>query len=215
VILELTADRAGAVRDWACFAVGAQSLVDGEAVRHALATRLRDRHQACRAEAVLGLARRRDDRAVTPCLQALRRRSVGQLYVEAAAYLANSKLQPALEELRSAGWNFSPGLLDAALERCDPDRQAAADGNRRAAFVKFEKRLRRTRSGYQDLAVVLSVDPEDYFRPTQLTIGPGASPDQHATWDWDNLLARAGNDPARAAELVLVDMPLADIGAHE
>jgi len=157
VIIELTSDRVGAVRDWACFSVGAQSLVDGAAVRDALAARLRDRHYACRAQAVLGLARRRDERAITPCLEALGRHSVGQLYVEAAAYLASPRLQPVLEDLRAVGWNWSPELLDAALERCDPDRRAAADGDRRATFAKFEKRIRRIRSEYLDLRVVLAV----------------------------------------------------------
>lgn len=74
VLLKLTRDRVGAVRDWACFSLG-NSEQDSPALRDAFVERLRDRHVNARVEAIAALARRDDQRAVEPLLELLRRRS--------------------------------------------------------------------------------------------------------------------------------------------
>jgi HEAT repeat protein len=74
VLLKLTRDRVGAVRDWACFSLG-NSEQDSPALRDAFVERLRDRHVNARIEAIAALARRDDLRAIETILEILRRRS--------------------------------------------------------------------------------------------------------------------------------------------
>ena len=52
------------VRNWATFGIGQQSETDTDEIRQALAERLTDDHPDARYEAVVGLGRRRDDRAL-------------------------------------------------------------------------------------------------------------------------------------------------------
>ncbi len=74
ILLELSRDRVGAVRDWACFSLG-NSVQDSPELRDAFVERLRDRHVDTRVEAIAALARRNDRRAIEPLLEILRRRS--------------------------------------------------------------------------------------------------------------------------------------------
>jgi HEAT repeat protein len=74
VLLELSRDRVGAVRDWACFSLG-NSVQDSPELRDAFVERLGDRHVNTRVEAIAALARRNDRRATEPLLEILRRRS--------------------------------------------------------------------------------------------------------------------------------------------
>jgi HEAT repeat protein len=67
-LIALSADEDGDVRDWATFSLGVQIDRDSGEVREALAARLGDRHGDTHAEAVRGLARRRDERALEAAL---------------------------------------------------------------------------------------------------------------------------------------------------
>lgn len=69
-LIELSGDEDGDVRDWATFSLGVQIERDTEDVREALAARLGDTYGDTRAEAVRGLARRRDERALDAALAA-------------------------------------------------------------------------------------------------------------------------------------------------
>jgi HEAT repeat protein len=69
-LIDLSADEDGDVRDWATFSLGVQIERDTEDVREALAARLGDPYGDTRAEAVRGLARRRDERALEAVLSA-------------------------------------------------------------------------------------------------------------------------------------------------
>jgi HEAT repeat protein len=66
----LSGDEDGDVRDWATFSLGVQIDRDTADVREALAARLGDEHGDTHAEAVRGLARRRDERALGAALEA-------------------------------------------------------------------------------------------------------------------------------------------------
>lgn len=68
-LLSLMTDVDADVRDWATFAIGSQSDFDSPAIRAALSNNLRDEDADVRFEAVCGLGRRRDLRAI-PYLQA-------------------------------------------------------------------------------------------------------------------------------------------------
>jgi methionyl-tRNA formyltransferase len=65
-LIELSADDASGVRDWATFALGTLAQGDGADLRDALAARLDDPDDDTRLEAVHGLAVRGDARAVAP-----------------------------------------------------------------------------------------------------------------------------------------------------
>ncbi len=83
-LITLSADRSAEVRDWACFALGTLLDCDGDAIREALAARLDDPCDDTRCEAVLGLARRGDERGLQPLRRALDGDSVLTLRVDSA-----------------------------------------------------------------------------------------------------------------------------------
>ena len=129
-LLELMRDPHHEVRDWATFTVAARD-DDGEEVRQALLARASDRDFDARSEALWGLARRRDARAIPLLIEAIGSDEVGELYVEAAAYLARPELVAPLEAL-SEWWDADPSLLAEALRRC---RSEPGTGGRTWEFV--------------------------------------------------------------------------------
>jgi hypothetical protein len=117
-LVALSADPDGSVRDWGTFALGSMFEIESVAIEDALIARLNDEHVDCREEAIVGLAERRDARALEPTRLALEAESVGRLAVEAAVHLGDPTLLPALRELRE-WWDVDPGLLEQAIERCE------------------------------------------------------------------------------------------------
>ena len=129
-LITLTADVDPDVRDWATFGLGTQSTLDSDAIRDALADRLEDVDGGVtRFEAVIGLARRGDERA----LAALRRRFDDEtatgthlMDLEAAGELADPTLLPALRRLAES-WASDDvdddphdEALAYAIERSEP-----------------------------------------------------------------------------------------------
>lgn len=109
--------------DWATFGLGSQTEIDRPEVREALLRRVDDPFPDAQQEAVLGLARRRDPRALPLVERDLSADDVGRLPVEAAAYLADARLLLPLRSLRD-WWDLDPPLLEEALAACDPTRRA-------------------------------------------------------------------------------------------
>jgi HEAT repeat protein len=105
-LIELSADPSRGVRDWATFGLGSQTDLDTPQLRAALAARLNDPDLTTRGEAMVGLARRKDERVLGPLTEALRpdhfRRydSCEDLVLEAAEELADPRLVPALRRLQ-------------------------------------------------------------------------------------------------------------------
>jgi HEAT repeat protein len=120
-LIALSADPDGETRDWATFGLG--SLFEDEdtdAIRTALAARLDDPDGDTSGEALLGLALRRDPRAL-PVLLARLDDDPGNLIVEAAAALGAPEALPALQRLKREGWQLDeprPSVLDDALRAC-------------------------------------------------------------------------------------------------
>ncbi|MBN2196110.1 MAG: HEAT repeat domain-containing protein [Polyangiaceae bacterium] len=126
-LIQLSGDEVADVRNWATFGLnthlgepGADDFVDSEAIRDALAARLDDPHDETRAEAVEGLARRRDPRALPVLLLELERVPEWHHYIEAAEALGDPSLYPAL--LRISELEEPPFDVTAALEACRPGR---------------------------------------------------------------------------------------------
>lgn len=121
-LIRLSEDADGDVRDWATFALGSQLDEDTPAIREALLRRLDDTDPTARGEAMVGLARRKDERVIAALLNELtpeRMRMLEErpdLPIEAAAELGDPRLLPALLHLRESGWEDRH--LDAAVERC-------------------------------------------------------------------------------------------------
>lgn len=84
VLLELTRDADEDVRDWATFGLGSVCEVDTPELRNALAERLNDPLTDVADEALAGLARRRDPRALPPLIARLQQPDVDELMLQAA-----------------------------------------------------------------------------------------------------------------------------------
>jgi HEAT repeat protein len=117
-LVRMTLDSEAHVRDWAVFGLGTILDVDTSAVRDALAERLADPDDDTRGEALVGLARRKDQRVVSALLAELSSGEVGTLAIEAAELIAAPELQPHLLSLRE-WWDIDCELLDRAIRACD------------------------------------------------------------------------------------------------
>jgi HEAT repeat protein len=122
-LIKLSGDCEPEVRDWATFGLGTILAEDGPDVRAALLARAEDTNHPTRAEALFGLAVRRDPRAVPHLIRALQSPSVAGLELDAAAEAGDPRLLPALWALQRAG------IVDAlrvrrAIDRCSGHRQA-------------------------------------------------------------------------------------------
>jgi HEAT repeat protein len=124
-LIALSADVDPETRDWATFALGSQcGDEDTPEIREALAARLTDANADARGEAIVGLARRRDDRCVPVLLQALAESDLNSFAVDAARLMPLPACVPDLERLEAA----VPG--DAAIAEAFALCRAAAGAER-------------------------------------------------------------------------------------
>ncbi|HET7433878.1 MAG TPA: HEAT repeat domain-containing protein, partial [Thermoanaerobaculia bacterium] len=101
VLLALMKDEDSAVRDRATFAIGSLSEHDTPRIRAALFERLRDAERSVAHEAALGLARRRDARAIP--------------YIAAAVAANDEEIEEAADEITT--YEMLPELLKMKNER--------------------------------------------------------------------------------------------------
>jgi HEAT repeats len=118
-LIRLTEDPDSNVSDWATFELGTLAVADSPAIRDALASRLTDGDFDTRGEALVGLARRLDQRVVLPLIRELGSDRVGQLAVEAAELIGDPQLLPALQKL-SEWWDVNSKLVQRAIAACTP-----------------------------------------------------------------------------------------------
>ena len=121
-LVTLSADPVAEVRDWACYGLGTRlSEVDTPALRDALADRLDDPDPHTRCEALLGLARRHDPRAVPAVRARLDGTDVRLTEIQAAGALGDPSLHT-LVRGHLAGWGAEAvPKVCAALHLTDPD----------------------------------------------------------------------------------------------
>lgn len=115
-LIGLSADPDDDVRDWATFALGSQIDLDTPKLRDALAARLDDPDDDVRAEAMVGLARRKDRRVVPALLRELENDCIGSLVLEAAELIEAPELLPRLMALRPR--LFTDNDLERAITAC-------------------------------------------------------------------------------------------------
>lgn len=192
-LIRLTRDAEPDVREQAVFALGALATVDTPAVREALADRLDDPERDVAEEAVLGLAVRRDARAVSALAGLLDAGSGEQgprLYtLQAAAVLGHEALLPALRRYEAS----TPSMAEAAAA-CDPRRRERRD---QCAGVLLAE-VHRLVPGTDAAVSAHRTEPEPV-----LTLTVAGAP---WAWNVDRLLERAGGDALRAAGLVVEDV---------
>lgn len=116
-LIELTEDKEDRIRDWATFGLGQQIDTDTPEIREALVKRLKDRHYDTRCEALVGLARRKDERVIKPLIKALTAKRIGRLALEAAQEIGDPRLLPALLPLQDR-WGADDSELQAAIKSC-------------------------------------------------------------------------------------------------
>jgi HEAT repeat protein len=116
-LIRLSRDQDPEVRDWATFGLGTLSTDDGPDVTAALLARTSDSYHEARAEALFGLAVRRDPRAVPHLIRALASAHVQGLEVDAAAEAADPRLLPALWALQGTGL-ADERRVRRAIDRC-------------------------------------------------------------------------------------------------
>jgi len=117
--IEMSADEDELVRDWATCGLG-RIEVDTPDIRAALLARVVDADEITRGEALVGLARRKDQRVIQPLTKELKRYSIaehGDYSVEAAEEIADPQLLPILTRLRRST-NIDDTRLDEAIRLC-------------------------------------------------------------------------------------------------
>lgn len=122
-LIKLTGDVDSDVRDWATFRLGMQENATPD-VLAALARRTYDEDGDTRAEAIVGLARNKDQRAIEPLIKFLDELKAGDedwsyiegLLYEAARELGDARLCPVLLKIKSVVTNDKD--LDETLEGC-------------------------------------------------------------------------------------------------
>ncbi len=119
ILIALTRDEEANVRDWATFGLG-QGDADSPALRDALVERLGDDDDEVRAEAIAGLARRRDPRVLDALVDALRAQEATAQILEACEAIADPCLVPELLYLRllTGDKPETVAAIDAAIARC-------------------------------------------------------------------------------------------------
>jgi HEAT repeat protein len=118
-LIELSADEDEDVRNWATFGIGSLIDMDNEEIREALYKRLDESDHEIRGEALVGLARRGDERVVEYLLKEMSSDEVGTLAVEAARDIAHPRLYPILIKLKE-WWDVDQALLEEAINACQP-----------------------------------------------------------------------------------------------
>ena len=114
--IRLSKDKDVDCRNWATFAIGALLELDSPAIRGALAARLKDADDEVRGEAIGGLAKRQDERAVEAILREFEQPDVMPLAIEAAEAMPRREFIAGLERLRDEHPNDQD--IQRAVVRC-------------------------------------------------------------------------------------------------
>src|SRR4051812_16530540 len=103
-LVELSSDEDSDVRDWATFGLGSQIDRDTPQIREALAARIGDPDPDTHDEAVLGLARRGDERSIAPLLAGIDDGWEGMIIDEALAEIGSRSTDPRLTPYVARFW---------------------------------------------------------------------------------------------------------------
>ncbi len=99
-LIGLSADADDDVRNWATFGLGRSLDMDTKELRDALVARLSEEDPEIRGEALIGLAKRKDDRVIEPLKRELSGEFFGGWCLEAAELMSDPVFYPLLLSLR-------------------------------------------------------------------------------------------------------------------
>lgn len=123
-LIALSTDADNDVRTWAVFSLGTCLEMDNAALRGALVARLSEKDAEIRGEALIGLAKRKDERVLEPLKRELSGEFWGGWCLEAAELMADPALYPLLLSLRERiADEGEEGFLseaDHAIAACKP-----------------------------------------------------------------------------------------------
>jgi HEAT repeat protein len=182
-LIDLTRDPVAPIRDWATFGL-AQTGDTGDDVTAALVERIDDPDLDTRAEAVMGLATRRDGRVVEPLIAILGGEEVGSLEVRAAGLLADARLFEPLRDW-AAGRDARDDdpeyweLVEAAIRRCDPGAADAAERVEVALLTTVQASM--AESGIEPFDVALAGE----YPTTEVVLTRGDRQERHPIWNFD------------------------------
>jgi hypothetical protein len=111
-LIHLTTDKISNIRDWATFGIGTQIERDNKSIREALWSRVNDKHQDTKVEAIVGLAKRKDQRVKEIIKTELLRGEYGTLLFDA------------IEELKDKDFLL---LLKNNLQKTKTDKEISSD----------------------------------------------------------------------------------------
>lgn len=97
-LINLTTDKFAHIRDWATFGIGTQIDRDNKIIREALWKRVEDKNQDTKLEAIVGLAKRKDNRVKKIVERELINGEYGTLLFEAIEYLKDKSFIPFLKQ---------------------------------------------------------------------------------------------------------------------
>ncbi len=124
VLIKFSKDKANHIRSWATFYIG-QVDFDNESIREALWNRINDKHQETRMEAIIGLAKRKDNRVLEIINQELTKDDFGSMLFEAILETENKDFIPILQKELNESKNIETINPDwvKGLEECINDLQ--------------------------------------------------------------------------------------------
>jgi HEAT repeat protein len=98
ILISLSSDKLNHIRDWATFGLGSQLERNNEKIREALWSRINDKHQDTKLEAIVGLARCKDLRVREIIKRDLLGDEYGALLFEALIVLGDKEFLPLLKQ---------------------------------------------------------------------------------------------------------------------
>lgn len=132
MLLSFINDNDDEIRDWATFGIGSLLDIDTPMIREALCARVSDKDEDVRSEAIVGLARRKDECIVHTILNQLSEAEVHPLIVDAAAEMADNRFYPALVALKKTITgekknNFLSQNIERAIQECKEESSNTND----------------------------------------------------------------------------------------
>jgi len=109
-LINLTNDKVSHIRDWATFGIGTQIARDNKVIREALWQRVNDKNQETKLEAIVGLAKRKDNRVKEIIERELMNGEYGTLLFEAIEDLKYKGFIPLLKK------NLKKAKVDKGLK---------------------------------------------------------------------------------------------------
>lgn len=118
-LVKLSSDKLSHIRNWATFGLGTQIEKNNKNIREALWNRVNDKHQETKLEAIVGLAKRKDNRVSEIIKREIMDGEYGILLFEAIIYIKNKDFLPLLHQnLKNAEENVINTEWKEDLKNC-------------------------------------------------------------------------------------------------